>query len=361
MEDERLRLFELETDENAVYFTFINSNPPTFGYKRALDTLREVSKDSEHVVFINPAYNGETYPLPFDKTLEFNKKIFTDVNFSTDKNVQNPIQALKKLSEKYTKIYFLTRDKNIKDYSRMYQYAENWGVESFEIIGLGDSSRPLPTGTTKENSIDAVLDDDYESFKKTIPTSNNRLTSELFLEIKKEMLDDTKEDKEKVEESYLQLLCVAKYSTNYLNETIEYDDMNNRVYALENIMDTFKNLKLVFGAKFKGVSLGKDKNKNYVLMMNTNKDKLQQFLELNEGSVKKALEVYLKESITSGVIASTANMIGGMQKRDIDYSFIKDIKKSKSLNKRLDAVNYVLNNYGYINKDVVDEIESRIE
>ena len=27
----------------------------------------------------------------------------------------------------------------------MYEYAENWGIESLEIIGLGDSTRPLPT------------------------------------------------------------------------------------------------------------------------------------------------------------------------------------------------------------------------
>lgn len=356
----KLRLFELESDENAIYFAFINANPPTFGYKRALDTLKELSKDSKHIAFINPTFDGNEYPLKFDESLKYNKKIFDTVNFSDDKNVQNPIQALKKLSEKYTKIYFVTRDKYVKDYSRMYQYAENWGVESFDIIGLGDSTRPLPTGTSKDNAIEAVVDNDYESFKKAIPSDNKALVSDLFITIRKRILDDS-ESKESVNEAYLKLLCLSKYANYSLNENVSKDQLGNNVYMLENMMNSFKNLKLALGGKFKGVSLGKDLSNNYVIMMNTNVDKLQQYIELNERPLKEALEIYLKESITSGNVASTTTMFGDLVKRDIDYSFIKDIKKSNSLNKKLDAINHVLNNYGYINKDVVNEIESRIE
>lgn len=354
-----MRLFEIESDENAMYFVFINSNPPTYGYKRALETLKELSKNANHVAFINPAYDGDSvYPLPFKKALEFNKKIFNDVTFYNRDDVQNPIQALKKLSGKYSKIYFVTRDKNIKDYNRMHQYAENWGIESFDIIGLGDSKRPLPTGTSKEVSMDAVMDNDYDAFKSTIPSNNSALVSDLFITLRKEVIDE-KDEKINVDESYLCLLALAKFNRHVLSEQCKDDYLGNEVLVLENFINKFKNLKLVLSNSFKGTALGKDKFDNYVIMMKTDSEKLQQYLELNEESIKKVLTHYIKESITSGSIASSTTILGDPIRRDIDYSFLKDIKKSNSLNKKLDAMNYVINNYGFIDKDVIDTIEEK--
>lgn len=355
-----MRLFEIESDENAVYFAFINSNPPSFGYKRALDTITDLSRDSNHVVFINPTQYGTQYPLPFDKTLHYNKLIFRKTNFHKQKNIKNPIQALKMLSSEYSKIYFVTRDKYVKDYRRMYQYAESWGVDSFDIIGLGDSKRPLPTGTSKDVSINAVLDNDYDTFKSTIPSKNKNTLSNLFIDLRKELIDE-KDAKVDANEAYTSLLALAKYGKVQLQESFNVDALGNKVYHLENVMDRFKDLKLVLGDKFKNISFGQDENKNYVIMLNTDLDKLQQYLEANEEPIKESLSHFINESITSGNVASFSNVIGEPIKRDIDYSFLYNIKKSNSLNKQLDAINYVLNNYGFIDGEVVNHIDKELE
>ena len=77
-----MRLFELESDNNTVYFAFINSNPPTFGYKRALDTIKDIAYNSDHLVFINPAYDGEMFPLKPEEAIKYNKQSLKTVNFT---------------------------------------------------------------------------------------------------------------------------------------------------------------------------------------------------------------------------------------------------------------------------------------
>lgn len=354
-----MRLFEIESDENAIYFVFINSNPPTFGYKRALATLKELSKNSDHLAFINPAQHGDNYPLPFKTSLKYNKKIFTDTEFHEKENIKNPIQALKMLSKDYSKIYFVTRDHKVKDFRRLHQYAESWGVESFDVIGLGDSKRPLPTATSKDVSINAVIDNDYDVFKGTIPTTNTHVLSNLFIDLRKELIEDSDKDVD-TNEAYISLLSLAEYGGSLLKENMSVDRLGNKVIKLENFMDRFKNLKLILDDKFKNVSFGKDRDDNYVLMMNADVEKLRQYIEVNESDIRKSLSLYINESITSGNIATTANVIGEPIKREIDYGFMVDVKKSTSMNKKLDAVNHVLNNYGYIDSDVIQRIEKEL-
>jgi len=355
-----MRLHEIETDNNTIYFAFINSNPPTFGYKRALDTIKDMSKNSNYIVFINPAYDGEEFPLTHKKALEFNKKVFPNTNFYDKDDVKNPIQALKKLSEKYTKIYFLTRDHSIKEYSRMKEYAENWNVEVFDILGLGDSSRPLPTGTSKTAAMDAVMDNDYDSFKKTIPSNNSSVLSDLFITLRKEVLNEKVNEHTIADNIQSTLYSIAKNTKSIMNENKQMDRLGNQVFDMSTFINKWEGFRMVFGKKFSNPKLGKDANQNYVLMLNTDINKLQEYMDLHENEIRKSIQAYINESITSSNVASVSHIFGSPVTRDIDYSFIKDIKKSKSLNKHLDAMNYVINHYGVINSDIVATIEEQL-
>lgn len=355
-----MRLHEIESNDNTIYFAFINSNPPTFGYKRALDTIKEMAKNSSYIVFINPAYDGNEFPLNHKESLEYNKKVFPNTNFYDKDDVKNPIQALKKLSERYTSIYFITRDNSIKDYSRMREYAENWNVESFDILGLGDSTRPLPTGTSKKVAMDAVIDNDYDNFKRTIPTNNKEVVSNLFISLRKEVLNDPIEESVTSDNLYSLLYSMASHNTIHMNENKKTDRLGNYVLHVDQLVNKMSNLKLVLGDKFKSPKLGKDAQKNYVIMLNTDVSKLQEYMDLHEHTIKDIIKVYMNESTTSSSVASVSMLFSTPITRDIDYSFIKDIKKSNSLNKHLDAMNHVINTYGLINSDIIATIEDKL-
>jgi len=358
-----VRLFEIEKDDSTVYFSFVNSNPPTFGYKRALDTLRGLSEDSDTIVFINPVQDNKLYPLDFKDSLKYNKRIFPNITFSNEANIQNPIQALKKLSKTYNKIYFVTRDKNIKEYKRMYTYAENWGVSSFEIIGMGDSKRPLPTGVSKEAALLAVEENDFESFKKTIPSSNTQLVSNLFIELRKKMIDienretDNKTD---VEESIFHTIkSLASYNSGFLNESTSKDALSNKVIFLEKWFNSLSNLKIVLNPNASSaVQLGEDlQDGNLALILKSDVNDIDTFMDLNEDKVKKAIGVYIKETTTSANIATNNSLFGDIVKRNIDYDEIDNMTYEKGTPKYLQALNHVINKYGYMDDKAAQKIK----
>lgn len=362
-----MRLFELETDDNTVYFTFINANPPTFGYTRALDKLRKMAGNADSITFVNPMQNNTTSPLHFDENVKYLKKIFTRNIFDTTGRVENPIQALKELSKRYNKIYFLTRDKNVREFKRMYTYAEQWGVDSFEIVGLGDSSRPLPTGTSKEASLEAVLSNDYEAFKKTIPSNDKQLLSQLFIDLRKRMIDGERDKEEtalaEATDTIYHTMKGLIQQSSYLSESVEITPHGHQQIVLEGVVDILKNLKLVFNPNSnKNVKMGRDlMDNNMVIITKCKPNKIKEFMDLNEVNMKKAIRAYLNECVTSANIATVPSMIGGTVKRDIDYSIIDDLDDNSTTPKYVQAVNKVLNTYGYMDQEIANRLRELID
>ncbi len=362
-----MRLFELEADEKAVYFCFINANPPTFGYKRALDKVRELSGDANVVAFINPAHDKKLFPLDFKTNLAYTKKVFPAVQFDATGTVENPIQALKKLSNDYSKIYFVTRDSSINEFKRMYTYAEQWGISSFEIIGMGDSHRPLPTGTSKDAALESVEDNDFESFKKTIPSNDNALISRMFLDLRKVMIDDSNRvvdgSDEVVESIYISIKSMAGYNSGYLMESTTRDLYHNKTITFEGIVDSLRNLKMVFNQRSNArVKLAKDtQDNNMVIILKCKQEELDKFMELNEAVVKQALKMYVNETTTSANIASSVSLFGDITRRPIDLSAIENMTFDKHTPKYIQALNHVLNMYGYMTPEASEKIKKYLE
>lgn len=362
-----MRLFELESDEKSIYFCFINSNPPTFGYKRALDKVRELSGDASMIAFINPAQDKNLFPLSFKENLAYNRKIFPQVHFDQTGTIENPIQALKKLSKDYSKIYFVTRDKSINEFKRMYTYAEQWGVSSFEIIGMGDSSRPLPTGTAKAASIQSVVDNDFESFKKSTPSNDVQLISRLFLDLRKIIIDDSQrqvDGSDDITESvYVSLKAINDYNKGFLTESIGRDIYHNKTFVFEGLLDSLKNLKLVFNPKSTAkVKVARDtSDQNIVIIMKCNQYDLDKFMELNESVVRKAIQHYITETTTSANIASTVGLFGDIVRRPIDTTVLDDMTFTDHVPKYIQALNHIINTYGYMTQEAADKIREYLE
>lgn len=361
-----MRLFEItQDDNNTVFFVFINANPPTFGYTRALNYLREVSKDSDSIAFLNPVQDNLHSPLHFDENIAFVNKIFRKTNFDRSGKIENPIQALKLLSEKYSKIYFLTRDENVDDFERMRAYAREWGVEEFDILGLGDSERPLPTGTSKEASLRAVLENDFEAFKKTIPSNDKNLLSELFIALRKRMIDGEREGKNKVKEDIeasFHILCNVTENSSMLNESCTINSHGSKEIIVEDIIERMKRLKIVFNPFNKHkVSFAEDtKNNMYALIVKCKPENIRKFFDLNEKEIKKVLGMYITETTTSANIASSTTLFPTIKKRDIDYAEVKNLDYDNSKPKFVQAVNHIIEKYGYFDGKIAEKLKDML-
>lgn len=372
-----MRLFELESNnENTIYFTFITPNPPTYGYQLVLNKLNEISKGHDTIAFINPVQDPSTYPLYFDEVLKFCKKIFPQTKFHEKNDMKNPFQCLKFLSEQYSNVVFLTTDENVKNLQRLYDYADDWGIENFEMVALGDSHSGLPKGMKRSQAVKAAQMNDYDAFKKSIPTTDQKVISNLYLAVRKRLLDssgneDDSMEKVQAEESYLMLKAITEHASASINESAEKDMLNNKTLTLENFFDAFKKLKMVFTPKSNNISLGKDNyDGNYVIMMNTPPESLKQFMDVRREEIKEALEYYHKKlnenstigATNSGNVATLPNTLGTPIKRStVSYDFVNKIKFSKSENKVLAAINEFTKKYGFIDKDAIEKIEGIIK
>lgn len=373
-----MKLFEVNSnEENTIYFMMVYANPPTYGYKLAYEKLLNMAGTSDHAVFINPMQDETLNPLPHEKTLRYNMKIFPNVTFYKRSDKKNALEALQYLSEKYSNIYLVTSDENVSRYQRFYNYAERWGVFNFDIIGLGDSQDPIDPERKNSVARQAVLDNQYEVFKKTIPTRDENVISKLYLDMRKSMLGldesraykyigEYKQDKFDIfVEKTIQFIYERNNGIKILKEFVEKDPIDNTIFSLSHISPKVK-IDLVLTEKAEDFSLGYSELKNRkVIFINSTIDKLDEKLELNKEKFKTALRgaVKLKESTTAGAVSTVNSVLGQPIRRveKFDLSFVDKIKKDdKNYSKLQTAMKEFIDTHGYIDSNAIEKIKKRL-
>lgn len=349
----------------------VYANPPTYGYKLAFEKLLNVSKGANHVVFINPMVDPDINPLSFKKNLSYNKALFPNVKFNEVGNIKTPLEALKYLSNDYDIIYLVTKDENIDEYRRYSKYAENWGVYDFDVIGLGDSKGDNTKGKTNTLARKYVKTNNYEEFKNTIPTDNERLMSSLFLDLRKAMMSNGDEAKDEVSEQVGKLIESIREKNSGFSVMEEYfstDKEGNRYIMLNEINNFFKNIKLVMSNKYKDYSIAKDKDKNYVIFINSSMKSLDKKLTEDSELFEKTIRnTHRLDETTAGAIASSNAVLGQPIKRipnsdESAFEFVKKIKYDQSCRDKLNAsMGEFINRNGYIDQNVIKKIKDILE
>lgn len=349
----------------------VYANPPTYGYKLAFEKLLRMSKGANHVVFLNPLVDSQLNPLDFKTNLKYNKELFPDVNFNTQGNIKTPLEALKYLSNEYEKIYLVTKDENIENYRRFSKYAESWGVYDFHVIGLGDSKSDDTKGRTNKLARKYVLNNNYEDFKKTVPTNNERLLSSLFLDLRKKMLVGKTNEKDDVSEgvdSLIEYFMNKNSGFSILEEYFDIDEEGNKFFMLEKVSEIFKDIKLVISNKYKDYSIGKDKDSNYVIFMNSSLNSVDKKLAEDKAIFEKTIKnTRVLQENTAGSMASVNAVLGTPIKRipdsdDSSFDFVKKIKYDKACRDKLNAsMGEFINRNGYIDSNAINKIKSILE
>ena len=371
-----MRLHEINRSSNTIYFMMVYSNPPTYGYRLAFDKLKKMADGSDHIVFINPLRDHEVNPLDFKTVLKYNKALFPDVNFHGTSSVKTPLDALKYLAKDYDVIYLVTKDENIKNYQRYKSYAEDWGVYDFDVLGLGDSKNPSATsGRTNSLSREYVLKNDFDSFKKTIPTTNQKILSNLFIDLRKAMLVDKDDDnitseEEKLKEAFADLVnFIHEKSDGFsiLREYFNKDENGDYYIMLESINKYWKNIKLVVSNKYADYSIGKDCENNCIVFMNGRLSDLNKKVAKESHILEKTITKAktLNETTTAGSMATAAASLGSPIKRvnnNNGFDFVKEIKYDEACQDKLQkCMGEFINRHGYINSDVIKKIKEMLK
>ncbi|ASV44252.1 hypothetical protein PBI_SCTP2_237 [Salicola phage SCTP-2] len=375
-----MRMFEINKNENTVYYMMAYSNPPTKGYENIFEKLKKIAKDSNHVVFLSPYQDDFLNPLKHHRALEYNMRVFPNVKFYRKADVKNSLDALYYLSQHYNNIYLVTNEENIQRFDRFYEYASDWGVFEFEVIGL--DTKKFDVEHMNKLAREHVINNDYKSFKKIIPSNDEKLLSKLYLELRKVMLgNDSEQNENDSEQNENDSKQNENIDTSSVNKIVEFcrnkntvlpvlkeymykDKLGNEYLKLNEIDSSIGNINILLDKNVENFSIGKDKKTgDVVIFMNENINKLDRLLESKKELFEKTLNkaVQLKETTTAGSIANVASGFGHIiKRRDEDVSFVKNIKQNNSYNSLQQAMKEFIDKYGYIDSQAIKRIKREL-
>jgi hypothetical protein len=341
-----MRLYELSTKSVVVMFSY--SNPPTKEYDIYYKELIARSKNSDHIVYLNPMVDKEINPLSFVDNLRYNRTIFPNINFSNNKD--NKIsKILKDLSSKYTDIVILVKKEDREVYEQYRLDAEKLGFINYIVEVINEEHN------YNIEARQAVIDNDYNEFVKKFSTTNKNILSQLFITLRKTMLlGSTK----KLNESNAH--NTNKLKINVVHEAIQY---GSGINILDSVCTTDK-----FGNK---VFKSKKFNQNIIEMKHLTKpmigfDKVdkkdaifvpelsEQYLYNNKDEI-----LSLMENTVASNVASTSNILGEPIRRvDNITGILPQVKDEQD--KLSAAIRVFINQNGYIDSTIIQKITKEI-
>jgi nicotinic acid mononucleotide adenylyltransferase len=164
-----------ETENDSIVVTFGRFNPPTLGHEALVNSLLEYSKskNTKLKVFLSQSTGNEKNPLEYEEKVRLAAKAFPNANITSEPDVNNPFDILKKLhDEGYKNVRFLVGADRRNDFNRMFsKYIESYGFSSFEVA---DIPRVAKEGDEEDISATAVRAfaeaGDEQNFADRLPT-----------------------------------------------------------------------------------------------------------------------------------------------------------------------------------------------
>ena len=187
----RFRL--LEEQNNTAVFTFGRMSPPTVGHEKLIQAVVATAKanKADHYIFLSQTQKAPKDPLGFEDKKRFAKMIFKGVNISDDSSIKTPFQALEKLGQSYKNVIMVVGDDRVNEFkTRMSQYAEQWGIEHFDVVSAGsrDPDAAGVEGMSASKVREFAANGDYEGFASGIPnTVNDKIKKMMFDKVRQGM------------------------------------------------------------------------------------------------------------------------------------------------------------------------------
>src|SRR5690606_24251958 len=85
----------------SVVFTFGRMNSPTYGHKKLIDKVISVAKTkgAEHRIYLSQSHDSTKNPLPYNKKVDFVRKLFPYANIVDDPKAKSAFHVCKILSD----------------------------------------------------------------------------------------------------------------------------------------------------------------------------------------------------------------------------------------------------------------------
>ena len=178
-----------------ITLVFGRFNPPTIGHEKLLDSAEAIAAGGELRIYPSRSYDPKKNPLDPDQKINMMKKMFPDHadNIINDEDVTTIFDALK-LADKegYSDVQIVVGSDRVSEFDSLAQKYNGklYEFDEIETISAGerDSEGEGVEGMSASKMRQAATEDDFESFRKGMPTSlDDKTVRQLMNTVRKGM------------------------------------------------------------------------------------------------------------------------------------------------------------------------------
>ena len=179
---------DASTDGDTITVAFGRFNPPTVGHEKLLKAARKAATGGDLKIYPSRTQDPKKNPLYPDMKISFMKKMFPDFeeNIINDDEMRSIFNVLIAAAEAgYANVNIVVGSDRQAEFENLAQ-KYNGDLYNFDLIrvisaGVRDADAEGVSGMSASKMRKAVMDDDFESFRKGTPkTLDNGDTKALF-------------------------------------------------------------------------------------------------------------------------------------------------------------------------------------
>ena len=168
---------EKEVSTDTLTLAFGRFNPPTVGHEKLLQMARKTAAGGDLKIYPSRTQDPKKNPLDADMKVSFMKKMFPDFdeNIVNDDEMRSIFNVLQTADGEYKNITIIVgsdRQSEFESLATKYN-GELYNFDNIRVVSAGvrDADAEGVEGMSASKMRKAVVDDDFEAFKRGVPSS----------------------------------------------------------------------------------------------------------------------------------------------------------------------------------------------
>ena len=166
---------EVKADSDTLTLAFGRFNPPTVGHEKLLQMAKKASQGGDLKIYPSRTQDAKKNPLDPDMKVSYMKKMFPDFeeNIVNDDEMRSIFNVLQTADGEYKNVTIIVgSDRQAEFESLATKYnGDLYNFDNIRVVSAGtrDSDAEGVEGMSASKMRKAVVDDDFEAFKKGVP------------------------------------------------------------------------------------------------------------------------------------------------------------------------------------------------
>ena len=168
---------EKEVSTDTLTLAFGRFNPPTVGHEKLLQMARKTAAGGDLKIYPSRTQDSKKNPLDADMKVSFMKKMFPDFdeNIVNDDEMRSIFNVLQTADGEYKNVTIIVgsdRQSEFESLATKYN-GELYNFDDIRVVSAGvrDADAEGVEGMSASKMRKAVVDDDFEAFKRGVPSS----------------------------------------------------------------------------------------------------------------------------------------------------------------------------------------------